>query len=146
MDNYRIKIRNRIILLLILFISMVSVYLVLFLNQDKLVKSSNDIVYFHGGVLTSFGILLILNVFKNLIAMKDEKKLKKLYIEEHDERSIMIMQKTGAIGINICIVGLGFATIIAGYFNKIAFLALLGATLFVSLVKGIFKIYYRSNL
>ena len=51
MDNYRIKIRNRIILLLILFISMVSVYLVLFLNQDKLVKSSNDIVYFHGGVL-----------------------------------------------------------------------------------------------
>lgn len=146
MDNFKLKIRNRIVLLIVLFVSMIAVYLVLFLNQDKLLKSSNHIVNFHGGALTSFSILLILSIFKNLIAIKDEKRLKKLYIEEHDERSILIMQKTGAVGINICILGLACATIIAGYFNEVVFFTLLGATLFVSVIKGLFKIHYRNNL
>lgn len=41
----------------------------------------------------------------------------------------MIMQKTGAAGINICILGLVLATVVAGYFNKIVFFTLLRATL-----------------
>lgn len=146
MDKFKTKIRNRILLLIILFISLIAVYLVLFLNQDKLPKDSNNIVNFHGGVLTSFGILLVFNIFTNLKAMKDENELKRLYIKENDERSIMIMQKTGAIGINICIVGFAAATIIAGYFNELIFFTLLGATLFVSLIKGLFKVYYHKNL
>lgn len=70
-----------------------------------------------------------------------EKELKKLYIKENDERTIMIMQRTGAIGINMFIIGLGFGTIIAGFFNEIVFFTLLVATLVTSLVKGLFKIY-----
>lgn len=58
----------------------------------------------------------------------------------------MIMQKTGAIGMSICILGLGFATVIAGFFNEAVFFSLLGATLFAALIKGIFKIYYHKKL
>lgn len=146
MDKFKGRIRNRILFLIILLASLIVIYLVLFLNQDNLSKPSSEIISFHGGALSSFGILLILNIFINLKAIKDEKELKKLYIKENDERAIMIIQKTGAVGINICIVGLAIATIIAGYFNEIVFFTLLGATLFVSLIKGLFKIYYHRKL
>ena len=46
----------RIVFLIILFVSLIAIYLILFLNQDKLLKSSNDIINFHAGVLSSFGI------------------------------------------------------------------------------------------
>ena len=146
MDKFKIKIRNRILLLIILLVGLITIYFILFMNQDKLPKSSKNIMSFHGGVLSSFSILLILNIFRNLIAIKNEKKLRKLYIKENDERSIMIMQKTGAVGINICIVGFAGASIIAGYFNNVIFFTLLGATIFVSLIKGLFKVYYHKNL
>lgn|SRR5690554_4429758 len=146
MDKFKEKIRYRILFLLITLFSFIAIYLILFLNQDNLLKPSNEIIGFHGGALSSFSVLLILNIFKNIKGMKDENKLKKLYIEENDERAIMIMQKTGAVGINICILGFAIATIIAGYFNRIAFFTLLGSTLFVSLIKGLFKIYYHRKI
>lgn len=146
MDKFKIKIRKRIMLLILLFISLISIYFILFLNQDKLSKSSNDIMNFHGGVLSSFSILLILDILRNLRSIRDEKELKKLYIKENDERTIMIMQKTGAVGINICIIVFAGATIIAGYFNELIFFTLLGTTLFVSLIKGLFKVYYHKKL
>ena len=143
MDKFKMKIRKRIVFLIILLVSLIAIYLILFLNQENLLKPLSEIISFHGGVLSSFGILLILDIFRNIKATKDENQLKKLYIKENDERTIMIMQKTGAIGINICIIGLAFATIIAGYFNEIAFFTLLGSTLFVALIKGLFKVYYN---
>ena len=146
MNKFKAKIRNRTIFLIILFVSMISIYLILFLNQDKLSSPSNDIINFHGGALSSFSILIILHIVRNLRAIRNENKLKKLYIGENDERSIMIMQKTGAFGINICIIGFACATIIAGYFNKVVFFTLLGSTLFVAIVKGLFKLYYRNKL
>ncbi|HBC96867.1 MAG TPA: hypothetical protein DC034_08765 [Clostridium sp.] len=146
MDKFRIRIRNRVIFLIILFFSLIAIYLVLFLNQDSLPKSSSEIMSFQAGVLSSFSILLFLDIIKYLRTMKDKGELKKLFIKENDERTIMIMQKTGAVGINICIIGFACATIIAGYFNEVIFFTLLGATLFVSLIKGLFKVYYHKNL
>lgn len=63
------------------------------------------------------------------------------HIKENDECTIMIMQKTGAMGMAICNIGLGFSTVIAGFFNQIVFFSLLGATAFTALVKGFFKLY-----
>ncbi|OLS03501.1 hypothetical protein [Tissierella creatinophila] len=58
MNKFKAKIRNRTIFLIILFVSMISIYLILFLNQDKLSRPSNDIINFHGGALSSFSILI----------------------------------------------------------------------------------------
>lgn len=146
MDNYKERIRYRILFLVVLLVSLIALYLILLLNQDNLLKASSEIISFHGGVLSSFSVLLILNIFRNLKAIKNESELKKLYIKENDERAIMILQKTGAVGINICIGGFAIATIVAGYFNEIAFFTLLGSTLFVSLIKALFKVYYNIKI
>lgn len=146
MGKFKEKIRVRTLVMSVVVISLALSYLVLFLNQDKLPQMPSFIMSFHAGVLCGLGILLIRDIFKNLRAIRDEKELKKLYIEENDERTIMIMQKTGAMGITICIIGLGFATVIAGFFNGIVFFSLLGATVFTALIKGFFKIYYHHKL
>ncbi|GAA4057475.1 hypothetical protein [Amphibacillus indicireducens] len=146
MDEFRVKVRNRMFLLTTLFVVVITIYLILLYNQSKLSNSLSDIIDFYGGVLMSFSILIVLNIFKNFKALKSEKKLKKLYIKENDERTIMIMRKTGGIGINICIFGFAIATIIAGFFNETIFFTLLAATLYVALVKVLFKVYYHKKL
>lgn len=143
MKKFKEKIRIRALWMSAIVIGLAVSYLVLFLNQDKLPKMPSFIVSFHAGVLCGLELLLMLDIFKNVRATRDEKALKKLYIEENDERAIMIMQKTGAMGITICIIGLGVGTIISGFFNEIVFFSLLGATLFTALVKGFFKIYFH---
>ncbi len=146
MGKFKEKIRVRTLGMTVVAISLALSYLVLFLNQDKLPKMPSFIMGFHTGVLCGLGVLIILDIFKNLRAMRDEKELKKLYIQENDERTIAIMQKTGAMGMAICTIGLGFATVIAGFFNEIVFFSLLGATVFTALVKGFFKVYYHYKL
>lgn len=146
MDKFKKRVKLRVIGLMVIFLSLIGSYFSLFLNQDKLSYMPERIMSFNSGVLFSIGILLLIGIFKNLRSMKNEKDLKKLYIKENDERIIMIMQKTGAIGINICILGLGFATMIAGFFNEVVFFTLLGTTLFTAIVKGMFKIYYYKRI
>lgn len=143
MEKFKDKIRIRALWMSAIVIGLAVSYLVLFLNQDKLPKMPNFIMSFHAGALCGLELLLMLDIFKNVRAMRDDRALKKLYIEENDERAIMIMQKTGAMGITICIIGLGVGTIISGFFNEIVFFSLLGATLFTALVKGFFKIYFH---
>lgn len=145
MEKFREKIRVRTLCTSVIVVSLSVSYLILFLNQDNLPKIPSFIIGFHAGVLCGLGLLLIRDIFKNLRAIRDEKELKKLYIEENDERKIMIMQKTGAMGMTICIIGLGFATVISGFFNEIVFFSLLGATVFTTLIKGLFKIYYYNK-
>ena len=142
MDKFKGKVKARAVSSIIIFIVLISSYLILFLNQDRISSMPSRIMSFNSGVLFSIGILLLIDIFKKLRVVKSEKGLKELYIEENDERIILIMQKTGAIGINICILGFGFATMIAGFFNETVFFTLLATTLFTALVKGIFKMYY----
>lgn len=146
MDKFKKRVKRRIIGLMAILISLIGIYLILFVNKDKISYMPEEIMSFNSGVLFSIGILLLIEIFKNYRSMKTEKELKKLYIKENDERRIMIMQKTGAIGINICILTFGFATMIAGFFNQIVFFTLLGTTLFTAIVKGMFKVYYYKKI
>lgn len=56
MDKFRTKIRNRVLFLIILFISLIAIYLILLLNQDSLPKTSGRIMSFHAGILSGFGV------------------------------------------------------------------------------------------
>ena len=90
------------------------------------------------------GILIIFAV-KYFIAISSPDRLKKLYISETDERTLFINQKTGGIGMNIITYGLATGTAVSGNLNDTVFLTLLGASLFVTLVRGILKLYYRKK-
>lgn len=146
MEKFKRKIRKRIFGMSLTIICLSITYFVLLSNKNNLPKTADFIMGFQTGVFCGLELGLVFYLVKNMVSIRDENSLKKLYIKENDERTIMIMQKTGAMGMAICNIGLGFATVIAGFFNQIVFFSLLGATAFTALVKGFFKLYYHNKL
>lgn len=143
MDKFKEKLRIRNLWMSAVVLLAAVTNFILFFNKDSVPEIPDFTRGFQTGVYLGIELLLVFFIGRNITAMRSERALKKLYISENDERTIMIMQKTGAVGINICIIGLAFAAVIAGFFNQTIFYALLGATIFTALVKGFFKLYYH---
>ena len=82
----------------------------------------------------SCGIFAVMTVLliRNSRALKNEEKLKKLYVKEHDERNIQIqvLARNTAMQI-LLLVGLA-ATVIAGYFSATVSVTILACTFFSS--------------
>lgn len=72
--------------------------------------------YIFGATFGVFAVMLA-GLIRNLRALRDQQKLKKLYVKAHDERTIQIqtLARNAAMQILLCM-GL-VATVIAGYFN-----------------------------
>ena len=95
----------------------------------------------------SFGILALMLFFlvRNLRAMKDEKKLRQLYIRENDERSIQIWTAARAASMQIFLMAGLVACIIAGYFSVTVCITILICVLTQSLLGMAFKVYYSKK-
>lgn len=92
----------------------------------------------------SFGVLIMMLVclIKGIKALKDEKKLKKLYVEANDERQIQIWTNARASSMQVSLlVGL-VVGLILGYFNMTVGITILALETFHALVGFAFKIYY----
>ena len=92
----------------------------------------------------SFGVfaLMLFGLIRNLLALKDEKKLKKLYIKENDERAIQVWTSARAAGCQaFLLLGLA-AAIVAGYFSVTVSLSILACVFGTSVLCVAFKIYY----
>lgn len=83
---------------------------------------------------------------KYVRALKDAEKLKALYIFEKDERRLYIQSQEGGTAIQLVLMGLTTAMIVAEFFNQTVFFTLLGAVLFAAAVKAALKIYYTKKL
>ena len=95
------------------------------------------------GFFVGIQLLVVIGMFKIQSALRDEAKLKALYIKETDERTLAIEEKIGGVGINLIIAGLGLSTVVSIYLNQTVFVTILGALAFSVLVKFSLKIYYR---
>jgi putative Mn2+ efflux pump MntP len=101
---------------------------------------------FTTGVFIGIELLVVIGIFKIQSALKDESKLRALYIKEHDERTLAIENKIGGLGINLIIAGLGLATVVTIYIEQTVFFTILGTLMFTVLVKGGLKLYYHKTL
>ena len=103
-------------------------------------------VGFTSGILVGFQAVMIFFMSKYVRAIRNEEKLKALYIEENDERNKYIESKIGGTGVNVIIWGITLGTIVSAFFNETVFFTLLFTVLFSSLTKGVLKLYYRNKL
>ena len=98
-----------------------------------------------GGITgASFALLVMLAVVlvRNCSAIRDERKLKKLYVKAHDERTIQVQTSALAAGCrSFLILGL-VAAIIAGYFHMVVSLTILACVFALSILCVLFKLYY----
>ena len=97
------------------------------------------------GLSTAFLVLMIAYLIRGLRAVKDEKDLKKAYIEETDERNIQITTSAQAYSMKAFLL-LGLAAgVIAGYFNMTVSITILACVVIHSFIGLGFKIYYSKK-
>lgn len=132
-----------------LIYNIVILFLLVFGVFDMVTGSNEHITdYISGfnlGVCVGIQFVMLYYLGKYIAALKDESKLKELYISENDERSKFISEKIGGRAVNIIVLGFGLATVVSGYFNVTVFFTLLGALIFSVLVKFILKVYYNKK-
>ena len=85
---------------------------------------------------------MIFGLARNIQALKDEKKLKKLYIKEHDERSIQIWTASRAAAFQAFLMLGLVATVITGYFSMTVSITIIACIWTASVTALLFKVYY----
>ncbi len=107
-------------------------------------KSTNDLSNGFGtGVCASIITLMIVNVSRYSIALKNDEKLKKLYILETDERERLIYEKSNSSSFRAVIILLGLAAMVASFFSKPIFYTIVAIIIAIAFVQAAFKFYYR---
>ena len=95
----------------------------------------------------SFGVLALMffGLIRGTAALKDEKKLKKLYIKANDERQIQIWTAARASSMQVTLlIGL-VAGMVISYFNMIIGTTILAVETLHAIVGGCFKLYYNKK-
>lgn len=92
----------------------------------------------------SMGVLglMLFGLIRNLIAMRDEKKLRKLYNQVHDERAIQLFHNARSSAMSVFLIAGLIATIVTGYFSVTVSITLLVCVVFCSVTSMCFKLYY----
>jgi len=101
---------------------------------------------FNAGMILGFMVCIVGYMLKCASALRNDEKLRRMYVKETDERLLLIYQKSGSVGMNIAIGGLLVGGFIAAYFDITIFITLMSAGCFTSLVRDFLKIYYKYKL
>lgn len=94
------------------------------------------------GLCVGIAFVAIFYTVQMARALRNDARLKKLYISETDERVQLIQTKAGGTAIVFSIAGLLLGAMVAGYYSAEVFFTLVGAALFVSLVVICLKGFY----
>lgn len=90
--------------------------------------------------------LMLFGLIRNLRALKDEKKLKALYVKEHDERTVQIITLARNTAMQILLMGGLVAAVIAGYFSITVSVTILACILAASITSLLLVGYYCKKL
>lgn len=140
MKEFRKKLEKDLIwyrLLIVLF-------LLLFVILVLIDKSKLNVSYFGmlGGVI-AVAVMRYLIIRK---AIKDDEKLRKLYVETCDERSVYVAYRASEMAIRISTLGLFLAGIVASFYNMVVFNTLIAASLTVVIVYCIMAWYFGKKM
>ena len=146
MNEYRISIRRRRILLRILFWFTLAMNIVigeLFVRNilpdqrtfTDLANNFSRIVYFGFLIYLGFAIHNCTKLLQN------EASLKEKYIASRDERSLFIREKVNRIAFDVFFAVLFCATFIASLINMAVFHTLVAVLAFVVILKAVLQVY-----
>ncbi|WP_294410845.1 hypothetical protein [uncultured Ruminococcus sp.] len=143
MEKFRKKIKKRfwISTFVSLFVPLVLIALQIITKKD--VDYASGMLY---GAVSGALVTAVFNIARMYSALHNEEKLKKMYIEETDERNIMLNKETGNTALIISLVCISFASVIASFFNIGISIALAAAACFTTMVTVIVRIYYNKTM
>lgn len=149
MENFRKTIKRRITLFSGMLLVEVLFGAYCFWASEysgKTAVSNGSVADLQMGILFGIGILTLVQIIKLRKVINDDKKLKMLYNQEHDERLKTIRARAGMPMLLITSTTMLIAAMIAGYFNVVVFNTLI-ITAIVQLSIGAFvKLYYLKTM
>jgi len=156
MNKYRIKIKSRMIFDMIgavVFLPVAVYALIRYWNIEGVI-SGTPVKDFFGGVINgirgavviAFVIYLIFAFVKNVLAIRNEEKLKKMYFEEYDERALAISEHSSRVTYNITIYIILVCCVITGLYNTTISITLLAVWIFILLTRIITLGYYNNKI
>ncbi|MGG4403442.1 hypothetical protein ABEW61_25215 [Paenibacillus amylolyticus] len=146
MDKYKIKIKTRKNVLSLVATATLLIYVGLIFYRGGLPDLPSFIKGFHTGAFIGVEVAVAFFLVRYIKASNNEAELKKQYIEENDERSVMILQRAGTLSTAIILIGMGIASVIAGFFNPLIFYTLLTCLLFVLIVFFALWMFYARKI
>lgn len=149
MKEYRDKLKKALIIYIIITIAAVIMVVGGYLSAAKLDESQHAYSFargFQSGLFSAWAVIMIYGIVKNIQALRSEKALKKMYIKEHDERTVLVYQKAKSASFTISILSIMLAAVVAGFYNITAFLSLLGVLVLMGIVGCGAKIFFQKKL
>lgn len=148
MEKFKLDIQRRIYGFAGLILLFVLTYY--FMNRMYGMGDGSDASDFiRGFQLGIFSAMVGATVVRILIynaALQNETKLRKLHIEENDERNQLIALKAGGFASLVELIVSVLATLVAGFFSTTVFFTLLGVVLFIVFQRLITKLVYQRIL
>ena len=100
---------------------------------------------FVSGASSAILALMLFGLIRNVLALGNEQKLKKLYIKETDERAAQIYTKALCTAMRTALILGLVAVVVTGYFSMTVSITLLVSEFTVSILCLIFKIYFSKK-
>lgn len=101
---------------------------------------------FVSGVAMGICLLLVVGIVINTIALRKEAFLKKLFVNETDERVKAIAEKGKSSGATVFAVALFIVAIVSGFFSVTVCITLIACTFALSLFMSFGKLYYCKKM
>ncbi len=150
MQEYREKLKKEITINAIGAALLLTVQVLAWLGIIQPVAAGERFQNFWNGFIAGLGFgimaLLIVGIIIDARAIKNEQRLKKLYIKWNDERTKAICDKARSTAANIFLLAMLPITVIGGYFSVTVFFSLLGSVLFLAVMTNILKLYYKKTM
>lgn len=154
MEQYREKLKIQNIILTICIVILALFSILGFAAEAELISltpSAGDSHWqsmwrgFMSGAAMGVLGLMLFGLIRNLRAMKDDKKLKKLYITTHDERQTQLFHNARSAAMSVFLIFGLIAVIVTGYFNATVSITLLVCICACSVLCMCFKLYYNKK-
>lgn len=131
MENYRNKLKKKIILSIALWVVIIGVFIAvnIFAEHGSDCTSSLNI-----GFISGLTAVMFFNILKIRKALKNGKILKQMYVQENDERNIYVMMTASKMALTAAIIISAIAGVITSYFNKTVCITLYTVTTAIAII------------
>ena len=143
MEKYKEIVRKRIrrVMIVTMFVAVLVIFMHFFIMKSVDGANGNLFSFLQGGVI-GLDLVALCYMVQYRKALEDDGKLKKIYNEEHDERTALIKQKAGfpvftAAGIILIVGG-----VVAGYVNSTVSYTMAACGIFIILYQLVLKLYF----
>ncbi|MBE6533475.1 MAG: hypothetical protein E7678_00670 [Ruminococcaceae bacterium] len=145
MEKFKKNIKQKFIVTTIAYIVMFSAAIILsMLNAFEILTPVTGDTAFCGGLIGG-GVVMLGHALNYRKGLKNEEKLKELYIKDTDERSVVIYKSTYSLASYLLVILMLIAAIIFAYINSVICYTLLTVLIVFAILISISSLYYNKK-